>query len=138
LIHQHQNLRKILSGKFDWIFIDEYQDTLLDVVKSLVKARSQCKLCLGLFGNSKKEISSEWIGYVQSYIFNNDSNLVQKNDNYRCSPQVIRISNSFRCDGLEQEIALKVKDGVNEIMESREGSAMLYFAMAPEKVPLKG
>lgn len=138
LILRHPNLRKILSDKFDCIFIDEYQDTHPDVVKSLVKASSQSKLCLGLFGDSEQAIYSEGIGDVQSYILNNDLNLVQKKDNYRCSPQVIKVANSFRCDGLEQEIALKIVDGVTETAESREGSAKLYFAMAPQKVPLAG
>lgn len=138
LLLRHLNLRKILSDRFDCIFIDEYQDTHPDVVKSLVQATSQSKLCLGLFGDSEQAIYSEGIGDVQGYILNDDFILVPKKDNYRCSPQVIKIANSFRCDGMEQKIALKVEGGVSETAESREGSARLYFTMAPEKVSLEG
>ena len=138
LIQRHPNLRKILSDKFDCIFIDEYQDTHPDVVKSLVQASSRSKLCIGLFGDSEQAIYSEGIGDVQNYILNDDFSLVAKKDNYRCSPQVIKVANSFRCDGLKQQIELKVEDGVTETRESREGSARLYFAMAPKKVALNG
>lgn len=138
LILRYLNLRKILSDRFDCIFIDEYQDTHPDVVKSLVQATTQSTLCLGLFGDSEQAIYSEGIGDVQSYILNGEFNLVPKKDNYRCSPQVIKIANSFRCDGMDQKIALKVEGGVTETAESREGSARLYFTMAPEKVPLAG
>ncbi len=137
LIQRHQNLRKILSDKFDCIFIDEYQDTHPDVVKSLVQASSSGSLCLGLFGDSEQAIYSDGIGDVESYIANKDFTLVPKEDNYRCSPQVIQVANSFRCDDLEQKVALKtLDDGTTETASSREGSAKLYFAMAPEKVAL--
>ncbi|MBO9467079.1 ATP-dependent helicase [Tropicibacter sp. R15_0] len=139
LIQRHQNLRKILSDKFDCIFIDEYQDTHPEVVKSLVQASSDSSLCLGLFGDSEQAIYSEGIGDVEGYIANKDFTLVPKQDNYRCSPQVIEVANSFRCDGLKQEVALKLlADGNFETASSREGSAKLYFAMAPEKVSLAG
>ncbi|TLP60438.1 ATP-dependent helicase [Parasedimentitalea maritima] len=139
LIQRHANLRKILSDKFDCIFIDEYQDTHRDVVKSLVQASSGNDLTLGLFGDSEQAIYSDGIGDVECYIANKDFVLVQKQDNFRCSPQVIEVANSFRCDGLKQKVALKFLDDKSfEALSSREGSAKLYFAMAPEKVPMEG
>lgn len=139
LIQRHSNLRKILSDKFDCIFIDEYQDTHPDVVKSLVQASSDSDLTLGLFGDSEQAIYSDGVGDVESYIANKDFVLVPKQDNFRCSPQVIKVANSFRCDGLKQKVALKfLDDGTLETVSSREGSAKLYFAMAPEKVQLVG
>lgn len=139
LIQRHSNLRKILSDKFDCIFIDEYQDTHPDVVKSLVQASSDSDLTLGLFGDSEQAIYSDGVGDVEAYIDNRDFTLVQKQDNFRCSPQVIKVANSFRCDDLEQKVALKLlDDGTFEALSSREGSAKLYFAVAPEKVQLEG
>lgn len=107
LIQRHSNLRKILSDKYDCIFIDEYQDTHPDVVKSLVQASSDSDLTLGLFGDSEQAIYSDGVGDVENYIANKDFVLVAKQDNFRCSPQVIKVANSFRCDGLEQKVALK-------------------------------
>lgn len=139
LIQRHSNLRKILSDKFDCIFIDEYQDTHPDIVRSLVQASSASDLTLGLFGDSEQAIYSDGIGDVGSYVANKDFVLVQKQDNFRCSPQVIEVANSFRCDGLQQQVALKfLDDKTCETVSSREGSAKLYFAMAPQKVPLEG
>lgn len=139
LIQRHSNLQKILADKFDCIFIDEYQDTHPDVVKSLVKASTNNYLTLGLFGDSEQAIYSDGIGDVESYIAKKDFVLVQKEDNFRCSPQVIKVANPFRCDGLEQKVALKLIDEKNfETAYCREGSAKLYFAIAPPKVPLNG
>ena len=139
MLQRYSNLRKILSDKFDCIFIDEYQDTHPNVVQSLVQASADSSLILGLFGDSEQAIYSDGIGDVESYIANGKFALVQKSDNFRCSPQVIKVANSFRCDGLVQKVALKcLDDGTFETRLCREGSVKLYFAMAPEKVPLEG
>lgn len=134
LIERYPFLRKIFADKFDCIFIDEYQDTHKDVIKSLVQVTAETNLCLGLFGDSEQSIYEDGIGDVQTYIADGTLQLVEKKDNFRCSQPVIDIANSFRCDGLEQEIAFKLKDdGTRETLEDRKGSAKLYFAYAPTK-----
>lgn len=129
-------LGKIVSDRHDCVFIDEYQDTNADVVRVLLRSLSKEKrTIIGLFGDSEQAIYSDGIGSAQEHIDAEEIVLVEKDDNYRCSPQVITFANQFRTDGLKQEVALKtLDDGTIETPESREGSVTLLYDMAPEKV----
>lgn len=125
-------LGKIIADRYDCIFIDEYQDANADIIRVLLKNPATEQLVIGLFGDSEQAIYEEGIGSAWSHVDNGTISLVEKNDNYRCSPQVIKVANKFRTDGLTQEIALKeLKDGTLESVESREGSAVFYYAIAP-------
>ncbi|MFZ7093747.1 UvrD-helicase domain-containing protein [Primorskyibacter sp. 2E233] len=129
-------LGKIVSDRYDCIFIDEYQDTSADVVRVLLRCLPKDgKTVIGLFGDSEQAIYSDGIGSAQSHIDAKELTLVVKEDNYRCSPQVIKFSNKLRTDGLSQEVALKSFDnGTLETLESRQGSVKLIFDLAPSPV----
>lgn len=129
-------LGKIVSDRHDCIFIDEYQDTNADVIRVLLRCLPQpSRTIIGLFGDSEQAIYSDGIGSAQEHIDAKEVVLVEKDDNYRCSPQVITFANQFRTDGLEQEVALKtLDDGTIETPESREGSVKLLYDFAPDKV----
>jgi len=129
-------LGKIVSDRHDCIFIDEYQDTNADVVRVLLRCLpKQKRSIIGLFGDSEQAIYSDGIGSAQEHIDAEEIVLVEKDDNYRCSPQVIDFANQFRTDGLKQELALKILDnGTIETPESREGSVRLLYDFAPAKV----
>jgi DNA helicase-2/ATP-dependent DNA helicase PcrA len=53
---------------------------------------------------------------------------INKEDNYRCSKQVIDFINTLRYDGLTQEVAYKQKDGKTESELDRQGGVTLYIA----------
>lgn len=129
-------LGKIVSDRHDCIFIDEYQDTNADVIRVLLRCLPEIsRTIIGLFGDSEQAIYSDGIGSAQEYIDAGEVVLVEKDDNYRCSPQVITFANQFRTDGLKQEVALKtLDDGTIETPESREGSVKLLYDLAPDKV----
>jgi DNA helicase-2/ATP-dependent DNA helicase PcrA len=129
-------LGKIVSDRHDCIFIDEYQDTNADVIRVLLRCLpNESRTIIGLFGDSEQAIYSDGIGSAQEHIDANEVVLVEKDDNYRCSPQVITFANKFRTDGLKQEVALKtLDDGTIESPESREGSVKLLYDFAPDKV----
>ncbi|WP_370173025.1 MULTISPECIES: UvrD-helicase domain-containing protein [Hyphomonas] len=129
-------LGKIVSDRHDCIFIDEYQDTNADVIRVLLRCLPEpSKTVIGLFGDSEQAIYSDGIGSAQEHIDAEEVVLVEKDDNYRCSPQVITFANQFRTDGLKQEVALKtLEDGTIETPESREGSVRLLYDFAPDKV----
>ncbi|QEW21472.1 ATP-dependent DNA helicase UvrD1 [Marinibacterium anthonyi] len=129
-------LGKIVSDRHDCIFIDEYQDTNADVIRVLLRCLPKTTgTIIGLFGDSEQAIYSEGIGSAQEHIDAKEVVLVEKDDNYRCSPPVIAFSNQFRTDGLNQELALKtLDDGTIETPESREGSVRLLYDFAPEKI----
>lgn len=129
-------LGKIVSDRYDCIFIDEYQDTNADVIRVLLhRLPKPSRTVIGLFGDSEQAIYSDGIGSAQKHIDAKEVVLVEKDDNYRCSPQVITFANQFRTDGLKQEVALKtLDDGTIETHESREGSVKLLYDFAPDKV----
>lgn len=129
-------LGRIVSDQHDCIFIDEYQDTSPDVVRVLLRCLPEnSKTTIGLFGDSEQAIYSDGIGSAQSHIDAKELVLVVKEDNYRCSPQVIEFSNRLRTDGLKQNVALKpLDDGTLETIESRQGSVKLLYDLAPAEV----
>lgn len=129
-------LGRIVSNRHDCIFIDEYQDTSADVVRVLLRCLPEdAKTVVGLFGDSEQAIYSDGIGSAQSHIDAKELILVEKEDNYRCSPQVIDFSNKFRTDGLKQDVALKsLDDGTLETIEIRQGSVKLVYDLAPAEV----
>lgn len=129
-------LGKIVSDRHDCIFIDEYQDTNPDVIRVLLRCLPKAsRTIIGLFGDSEQAIYSDGIGSAQEHIDAKEIVLVEKRDNYRCSPQVITFANQFRTDGLSQDVALKtLEDGTIETLESRQGSVKMLYDFAPEKV----
>lgn len=129
-------LGRIVSDRHDCIFIDEYQDTSADVVRVLLRCLPEgAKTVIGLFGDSEQAIYSDGIGSALSHIDAKELILVVKEDNYRCSPQVIDFSNKFRTDGLKQDVALKSLDnGTLETLDSRQGSVKLVYDLAPAEV----
>ena len=129
-------LGRIVSDQYDCILIDEYQDTSAVVVRVLLRCLpEESKTIIGLFGDSEQAIYSDGIGSAQSHIGAKELILVEKEDNYRCSPQVIDFSNQFRTDGLKQDVALKSLDiGTLETLESRQGSVKLLYGLAPVEV----
>jgi len=97
--------------KFQYIHVDEYQDTnklIVDIFLNKIPADS--KTIIGLFGDSMQGIYDDGIGDVDEYINSGLLKKVEKEDNYRCSEQVIEFINQLRNDGLEQEVAFKKKD----------------------------
>jgi DNA helicase-2/ATP-dependent DNA helicase PcrA len=134
---RYPNIGKIVSDKYDCIFIDEYQDTNESVIQSLLNhIPDNRKVTVGLFGDSEQAIYEDGIGSAVKLINAGRLKLIEKEDNFRCSPQVIKVANKFRSDTLTQEVALKKINGVLESKESREGSAKLIYAIKgpkPEK-----
>lgn len=134
LFERYPNLGKIVRDKYDCIFIDEYQDTDEQIIRSLIyNTPDENGITLGLFGDSEQAIYEDGIGSAKEIIDDERLMLIEKKDNFRCSPQVIRVVDKFRSDGLEQEVALKEIDGKHERAEDREGSAQLVYALKADK-----
>jgi DNA helicase-2/ATP-dependent DNA helicase PcrA len=106
-------LPKILSDKYDFIFIDEYQDTQKAVVNIFlehIKKKATGLPCLGFFGDKKQSIYDTGIVDIQSYVDNGQVKEIVKTDNYRCSQNVINLLNNIRSD-LIQNPAKRNADG---------------------------
>jgi DNA helicase-2/ATP-dependent DNA helicase PcrA len=123
-------LSKILQDKFDFIFVDEYQDTSKDIIDVFLnKIPNESKTIIGLFGDSMQGIYDDGIGDVNGFIDNSLLKKVEKEDNYRCSEQVVNFINQLRDDGLKQEVAFKLENGVEETIHNRQGIVKLYYSI---------
>ncbi|HGH3968825.1 TPA: UvrD-helicase domain-containing protein [Pseudomonas aeruginosa] len=133
LIKRHRKLRRILSDRYDYIFIDEYQDTSPIIIDSLLTKFGERSPVFGLFGDSMQGIYEDGIGDVNEYIKKAILRKIKKPDNYRCSEQVIRFINRFRTDDLQQELALKKVEGNLESVENRQGLTKLFYIVIDNK-----
>lgn len=130
LFERYPLLSKILQDKYDFIFVDEYQDTNKVIVDIFLdKIPSNSKTIIGLFGDSMQGIYDDGIGDVEEYIANGLLKKVEKEDNYRCSEQVVEFINQLRNDGLKQEVAFKTKNGEIETKLDRQGTVKLYYSI---------
>lgn len=135
LFKKYPVLNKILCDKFDYIFIDEYQDTrkeIIDIFLSLPSAFNVPTICL--FGDTMQSIYKDGIGDAVDYIKNEKLKYISKKDNYRCSDQVLQLINSLRIDGLEQKVAFK-KDinGTLETLSERQGKVQTLYTIYDSK-----
>ena len=123
----------MIADRYDYIFIDEYQDTNSDIVCDLIQVSQNSKLTLCLFGDSMQSIYSDGVGDVDEYI--GDSLIsIPKPDNYRCAYEIIKFVNPLRLDGLEQEVALKRNEkGEIETEESRHGFVKVLYSISEQK-----
>ena len=133
LINKYPLLSKMIADRYDYIFIDEYQDTNADIVCDLIQVSQKSELTLCLFGDSMQSIYSDGVGNVDEYI--GDSLIsIQKPDNYRCAYEIIKFVNPLRLDDLEQEVALKTNaKGETETKESRHGFVKVLYSICDQK-----
>ncbi|MCT4618241.1 MAG: AAA family ATPase [Marinisporobacter sp.] len=135
LFNKYPLLKKIICDRYDYIFIDEYQDTREDIISnflSITEENPNFSICL--FGDSMQAIYPDGIGKVDNLVYKGAIRYIPKSDNYRCSPQVIDIINTLRFDDIEQEIAFKkIENGNLETLEDRQGSMNIIYAVCDKK-----
>ena len=121
----------ILKDKYEYILIDEYQDTqkqVIDIFLEYLPKSSDKKNIIGFFGDSMQSIYGSRVGNLQEYIDNNLVTEIIKDDNWRCSETVIKLLNKIRTDGIQQE--RKRKD--NEADKDLTGSVKFIYSNADE------
>ncbi|MFD2256880.1 UvrD-helicase domain-containing protein [Luteolibacter algae] len=96
-------LRALVAQGFPFVFVDESQDTLQEVVEvlKLVREEHRTRFCLGFFGDPMQKIYTTGLGAIPV-----DEGWVQidKPENFRCPPNVLNVINKIRLEGdpLEQ------------------------------------
>jgi DNA helicase-2/ATP-dependent DNA helicase PcrA len=106
MFEKHPLLCKILKDKYNFILIDEYQDTEKQVIEIFLKYlqnEKNGKCLIGLFGDSMQSIYDRRVGDIKEYVTEGLVNEVIKPDNWRCSNAVITLINKIRDDGIIQE-----------------------------------
>lgn len=120
-------LTDIVSAKYPYIFVDEYQDTADETVFCLIDCllkRNSKKVVIGFYGDSHQKIFDCGIGDLEKYYTSNGGQieLVKKEENYRSSQSVVGLLNKFR-NNIQQKPQKKI-----------QGSAkFIYWANHPEK-----
>lgn len=95
LFSKYLKISKIVSSQYPFIFIDEYQDTEKAVVELLLDGllmNNIGKITLGFFGDSMQTIYNNGNGKIESPLLET----VTKEENYRCSKEVISLLNKVR------------------------------------------
>lgn len=120
----------LLAQQFPFVFVDESQDTTIDVVEALkiVQKNSSVPFCLGFFGDPMQRIYVTGSGQVELEAHWVD---IPKPENYRCSMRVLRLANAIRRDGddLVQVPGQRLnKQGV--VTPIPDGSAHLFILPA--------
>jgi DNA helicase-2/ATP-dependent DNA helicase PcrA len=96
-------LRALVAQAFPFVFVDESQDTLQEVVEvlKLVRVEHRTRFCLGFFGDPMQKIYTTGIGAIpveEGWV------QIDKPENFRCPPNVLNVINKVRLEGdpLEQ------------------------------------
>ncbi|MDH6366417.1 MULTISPECIES: ATP-dependent helicase [unclassified Breznakia] len=124
---KHHLLSKILCDKYDYIFVDEYQDTQSMVIKIFldhIREAAKNRLCVGFFGDKMQSIYETGIGNIDAHIAAGDVYEVVKEDNYRCAVSVIELLNRIRRD-IQQKPAKKTAQGA---IANKQGSAKFLYS----------
>lgn len=103
---RHPKLCRILSDSYNFILVDEYQDTSPAVIKILLDhlSKNNKRNIVGFFGDSMQSIYEDGIGDLDNYKGAGPSKVyeIKKEQNRRNPTSVITLANKFRTDGLTQ------------------------------------
>ncbi|WP_447468015.1 UvrD-helicase domain-containing protein [Streptococcus rifensis] len=126
-------VKQVLSDSYPIIFVDEYQDTNIHVIKLLQLVEEYCysknkKFLVGYFGDTKQSIYEDGVGKEFQKIYNDrivdeiargKITRVKKEFNRRSSNKIISLANRIRKDDMEQKSIYSDFVG-NEIIYSQE------------------
>ncbi|MSU93390.1 ATP-dependent helicase [Pseudomonas mandelii] len=137
MIQLNQPLQKIIGHLYPYIFIDEAQDTFINVMNALNTVTEKEGLPLiGYFGDPMQQIYEKRAGQFRAPL---GAREIQKKKNYRCSQEVITLLNRIRTD-LEQFPGDKNSIGSVELRliqsEPGQGNRKTYTEEQLDKVIL--
>lgn len=108
-------LCNIIKDKFQYILVDEYQDTdkqVIEIFLNFFQRNKERQNVLAFFGDSMQSIyDTKGVGNITHYVTADIVKEVKKEDNYRCSEKVIELINKVRNDGIVQKAAKDNKIG---------------------------
>jgi DNA helicase II / ATP-dependent DNA helicase PcrA len=121
--------RTLLACQFPFVFVDESQDTTIEIVDALkaVECEPDVTFCLGFFGDPMQRIYATGTGLIEQ-----GGNWVDipKPENFRCSTKVLDLANAIRRDGDDLVQVPGERIGPDGIIPTPEGSAHLFILPA--------
>lgn len=130
MFKKYPRLCDLAIDRFQFIFVDEYQDTsplVIEILLDFIQQRKK-KNILGFFGDSMQSIYETGIGDIDSYVKSGIVRKVEKLQNRRNPQTVIDVANAIRTDGLvqtpsEDSSAPNMENGV-----IKQGSAKFLYS----------
>jgi len=104
LIASYAMLQKIISDRYPYILVDEYQDTnprVIEILATLSEYASK-NLLIGYYGDKKQNIYAEGVGDRLQQIHYN-LKIIKKEFNRRSAKSIIDVSSQIRNDDLKQK-----------------------------------
>ena len=104
LIGYYKTLQKIISDKYPYILVDEYQDTspeVIEILKILAEYAST-NLLIGYYGDRKQKIYNNGVGDDLIALHGN-LKVIKKEYNRRSAKKIINVGNMIRNDDLKQK-----------------------------------
>jgi DNA helicase-2/ATP-dependent DNA helicase PcrA len=127
-------LSKIIKDKYDYIFIDEYQDTYKPVIEIFFNHlnKTSKRNVIGLFGDSMQSIYQDG-NNLSEYLEDNGNNIpqiieVQKKINRRNPQSVIDLANNIRLDPLKQNAEINPYAPNNKDGAIKKGRAKFVYS----------
>ncbi len=112
LFDKYPKLSSIVKDKYQFIFIDEYQDTSKAVVDIFLThfKKSKRKNTIGFFGDAMQSIYEDGIGNLDAYKGQDADKVkeIPKKQNRRNPQIVINLANKLRTDGIIQEPSIDI------------------------------
>ena len=130
MFKKYPRLCDLVIDKFQFIFVDEYQDTsplVIEILLEFIQQRKK-KNIIGFFGDAMQSIYETGIGDIDSYIESGVVYKVEKKQNRRNPQTVIDVANTIRTDGLVQTSS---KDSSAPNMENgmvKQGSVKFLYS----------
>jgi DNA helicase II / ATP-dependent DNA helicase PcrA len=106
LFESYPKIGDIVKDKYNFLFIDEYQDTNALVIEILLNHfnRSNKKNTLGFFGDAMQAIYEDGVGNLDAFTTPTTGSVIEikKTQNRRNPQKVIDLANIIRTDGITQ------------------------------------
>lgn len=101
MFDKFDKLCDIVNDKYDYILIDEYQDSFKSVIEIFLKflRKIKTKNCtIGMFGDPMQQIYATGIGNINY----DNIEFINKDDNWRSGQKIIDLINKLRLDDIKQ------------------------------------
>lgn len=106
VFERYPKLGDMVKDKFKFIFVDEYQDTQIEVVRILLEhfKLTEKRNIIGFFGDAMQSIYDKRIGRLDDYRGTEEGQVreVQNRQNRRNPKLIYELANQLRTDGLVQ------------------------------------
>lgn len=126
LITERPLMRTLLAQQYPFLFVDESQDTMENVVTALKAVDEQMgdRFCIGFFGDPMQRIYPTGIGAISGgpHWVN-----ITKPENFRCPATVLSVANAIRRDGDGLVQTRGKMTGPEDALVSVPGSAHIFI-----------